>query len=93
MNSGCFGSEFKDILISVQAINRSGEVLTIPGKDIIFGYRSCNLPKDLIFLSASFKGNKKKKEKIKEEIKNLKDKKKRLNLPGLKLVEVHLRIQ
>tara|TARA_B100000959_G_scaffold182872_1_gene191187 strand:- start:173 stop:1081 length:909 start_codon:yes stop_codon:yes gene_type:complete len=77
MNSGCFGSEFKDILISVQAINRSGEVLTIPGKDIIFGYRSCNLPKDLIFLSASFKGNKKKKEKIKEEIKNLKDKKKK----------------
>ena len=75
MNSGCFGSEFKDILISVQAINRSGEVLTIPSKDIIFNYRSCNLPKDLTFLSASFKGNKKKKEQIKEEIKNLKFKK------------------
>ena len=75
MNSGCFGSEFKDILISVQAINRSGEVLTIPSKDIIFNYRSCNLPKDLTFLSASFKGNKKKKEQIKEEIKNLKVKK------------------
>ena len=75
MNSGCFGREFKDILISVQAINRSGEVLTIPAKDIIFDYRSCNLPKDLTFLSASFKGNKKKKEQIKEEIKNLKIKK------------------
>ena len=61
MNSGCFGREFKDILISVQAINRLGEVLTIPSKDIIFDYRSCNLPKDLTFLSASFKGNKKKK--------------------------------
>ena len=60
MNSGCFEKEFKDILISVQAINRSGEVLTIPAKSIIFGYRSCNLPKDLIFLSASFKGYKKK---------------------------------
>ncbi len=75
MNSGCFGSEFKDILISVQAINRLGEVFTIPRKDIVFGYRYCNLPKDLIFLSASFKGNKKKKDKIKEEIKNLKNKK------------------
>ena len=75
MNSGCFGREFKNILLSVQAINRSGEVLTIPTKDIIFDYRSCNLPKDLIFLSASFKGNKKKKEQIKEEIKNLKIKK------------------
>ena len=75
MNSGCFGNEFKDILISVQAVNRLGEVLTIPRKDIIFEYRSCNLPKDLIFLSASFTGNKKKKDEIKDEIKNLKIKK------------------
>ena len=75
MNSGCFGYEFKDILISVQAINRLGEVLTIPRKDIIFKYRSCDLPKDLIFLSASFKANKKKKEEIKEEIKKFKNKK------------------
>jgi len=75
MNSGCFGREFKDILISVQAISRSGEILTIPAKNIIFDYRSCNLPKDLTFLSASFKGNKKKKEKIEEEVKNLKIKK------------------
>ena len=36
MNSGCFDGEFKDILISVQAINRSGSVLLIPAKDIIF---------------------------------------------------------
>ncbi len=75
MNSGCFGSEFKDILISVQAINRFGQVLTIPRKEIVFDYRSCNLSKDLIFLSASFKGNKKKKEEIKEKIKKLKSKK------------------
>ena len=60
MNSGCFGSEFKDILISVQAVNRLGEVLTIPAKDINFNYRSCSLPKDLIFLSATFEGNNKK---------------------------------
>ena len=67
MNSGCFESEFKDILISVQAVNRLGEVLTIPSKDIIFGYRSCNLAEDLIFLSASFKGNKKKKKKLRKK--------------------------
>ena len=30
MNAGCFGSEFKDILISVQAINKSRQVVTIP---------------------------------------------------------------
>ena len=39
MNSGCFGDEFKDILISVQAVNRIGQVLTIPSKDILFNYR------------------------------------------------------
>tara|TARA_Y100000590_G_C15572114_1_gene958999 strand:- start:155 stop:1063 length:909 start_codon:yes stop_codon:yes gene_type:complete len=75
MNSGCFEREFKDILISVQAVNRNGDVLTIQKKDIIFGYRSCNLPTDLIFLSASFKGNKREKKKIESEINNLKTKK------------------
>ena len=75
MNSGCFDSEFKDILVSVQAINRNGEVLTIPTKDILFNYRSCNLPKDLIFLSATFQGKKDNKDNIKETIKKLKIKK------------------
>ncbi len=75
MNSGCFGREFKDILISVQAINNFGEVLTIPSKDIGFSYRSCSLPKNLIFLSATFKGNKKKKEIIEKEVIILKSKK------------------
>ena len=75
MNSGCFDREFKDILISVQAINRSGEILTIPAKEIVFDYRSCDLGKDLIFLSATFKGNKKKKDEIEKEVINLKNKK------------------
>ena len=75
MNSGCFEREFKDILISVQAINRSGEILTIPAKEIGFSYRSCDLGKDLIFLSATFKGNIKKKDKIEKEVNNLKAKK------------------
>ena len=75
MNSGCFDKEFKDILISVQAVNRLGEILTIPAKEIVFNYRSCDLGKDLIFLSATFKGNKKKKDEIEKEVINLKTKK------------------
>ena len=75
MNSGCFGTEFKDVLLSVQAIDRDGKVLTIPSSSIKFEYRSTDLPNDLIFLSASFKGNFKKKNVIKEEITNLKTKK------------------
>ena len=58
MNAGCFGKEFKDILISIQAVNKSGEVKSIPAKEIKFEYRKNNLPEDLIFLSASFRGKK-----------------------------------
>ncbi len=75
MNAGCFKREFKDILISIQAINKSGEVITIPSKDINFKYRDSGLSDDLIFLSASFKGFKKDKDIIKNEIQLLKEKK------------------
>ena len=75
MNAGCFGREFKDILISIQAINKIGQVITIPAKDINFKYRDSNLPDNLIFLSASFKGKKKNSNLIDKEITELKKKK------------------
>ena len=75
MNAGCFKREFKDILISIQAIDKSGQVITIPAKDINFKYRDSGLPESLIFLSASFKGTKKNKDVIKNEIELLKKKK------------------
>jgi UDP-N-acetylmuramate dehydrogenase len=75
MNSGCFKKEFKDILVSVQAIDRMGKVLTIPSSKIKFAYRGSDLDKDLIFLSASFKGELKEKSAIQEYMKIVKDKK------------------
>ncbi len=75
MNAGCFQREFKDILISIQALNKSGQVITIPTKDINFKYRDSGLSDDLIFLSASFKGFKKDKSIIENEIRLLKEKK------------------
>jgi len=75
MNAGCFNREFKDILISVQAINISGQVITIPAKEINFRYRDSGLSNDLIFLSASFKGFKKNSNLIKNEMAKLKEKK------------------
>mgnify|MGYP001333651912 FL=1 len=67
MNAGCFGQEIKDILVSIQAIDKSGNVLTIPAKKIKFDYRNNDLSDNLIFLSASFKGKKKNNNIIKEE--------------------------
>ena len=75
MNAGCFKREFKDILISVQAIDQSGKVITIPANKVTFKYRNNDLEKDLIFLSASFKGEKKDKNLIEKEIFELKKKK------------------
>ena len=72
MNAGCFGKEFKDILLSIQAIDKSGKVVTIRSKDINFEYRNNDLSEDLIFLSASFKGVKSDNLKIKKEMSKLK---------------------
>ena len=75
MNAGCFNREFKDILVSIQAIDREGRVLTIPANKIMFEYRGNDLSENLIFLSASFEGYNKDKDVIKNEIIELKNKK------------------
>ena len=80
MNAGCYGREFKDIIVSVQAIDFHGKVLTISSSEMNFNYRSSNLPKDLIFLSGTFKGTFCKKEQIKIKMNDLK-KQKELSQP------------
>ena len=84
MNAGCFGREFKDILISLQAINKLGQVITIPAREINFKYRDSRLPEDLIFLSASFKGYKKNSDLIKNEMIKLKEKKEKIQPTRIK---------
>ena len=68
MNSGCFEREFKDIILSVQAIDKLGNVITVSKDKIKFGYRECDLNTNLIFLSASLKSNKKSQNLIKEKM-------------------------
>ncbi len=76
INSGCYGKEFKDILLSIQVIDKnSGLIKTIKSSDINFGYRKSNIDKNYIYLSASFKGKKKEKSLIEKEINFLKKKK------------------
>ena len=77
MNAGCFGKEFKDILLSIQTIDKVGNVSTIKSDEIKFEYRKNNLSDNLIFLSASFKGVKKNSTLIENEINKLKEKKKK----------------
>jgi len=75
MNSGCFQREFKDILLSIQAVDKNGKIFTIPSSKIKFIYRGNDLSKDLIFLSASFKGKFEDKQIVQSIINSLKRKK------------------
>ena len=75
MNAGCFGTEIKDILVSIQAVDKNGNILTIPAKEVNFDYRNNDLSDDLIFLSASFKGKKQDTQRILETMSKLKSKK------------------
>jgi len=77
MNSGCYGYDISKILVSVQAIDLSGNIKVIKASEINFSYRDSNLDDNLIFISATFKGKKNKKIDIEEKINTLVEKKKK----------------
>ncbi len=56
MNAGCYGSETKDVLESVVAINRAGRRQVMSLAEMQYSYRHCGAPKDLFFVEAVFKG-------------------------------------
>ncbi len=65
MNSGCYDNDISKVLISLKAINKNSLSETeIKKDDIKFLYRGTNLSKDLIILSAKFKGEPGKKNEI-----------------------------
>lgn len=68
MNSGCYANEISQILLSIKTVDRKGKFKVINSDEIKFSYRGTNLPKDLIILSAKFKGNKGEKKKIRKKI-------------------------
>ena len=88
MNAGCFGKEFKDILLSIQAIDQKGNLITIPSKEINFDYRKNDLSDDLIFLSASFKGVKSTFNKVNSEVKKFCEVNFNINFPLAEITDV-----
>ena len=57
MNSGCYDNDISKILLSIQVIDKNNlSEREIKKKDIKFLYRGTNLTKDLIIISAKFKG-------------------------------------
>ena len=54
MNAGSYGSEFKDIVEFVEAVDNQGNLITLSVDEIGFSYRANSLPKDLIFTRVFF---------------------------------------
>lgn len=48
-NAGCYGSEIKDLLVSIDALDTDGNKKTFTKDDCRFEYRKNNLPNNLIF--------------------------------------------
>ncbi len=73
MNAGAYGREFKDVVISARAIDRSGKLHTLTNADFGFSYRHSGVPEDWVFTSATLQAEKGDAAAIKakmEEIKN-----------------------
>jgi len=77
MNSGCYGEDISKVLVSVQAMDLTGQAKVIYSSDIKFSYRSCNLHSNLIFISATFKGKNENNLNIQKKITDLVERKKK----------------
>jgi UDP-N-acetylmuramate dehydrogenase len=55
-NAGAYGREFKDALISADALDRGGRLHRASTAELGFSYRHCSAPSDWIFTSAIFRG-------------------------------------
>ena len=77
MNSGCYGHEISKILLSFKTIDFGGNIKEILASDINFNYRSISLPKNLIIISAKFKGSVSSRKEIEEKEKEMINKKKK----------------
>lgn len=56
MNAGCYGTETKDVLVSVVALDRTGRRQVMSLEDMNYSYRHSGASQDLIFTEAVFQG-------------------------------------
>lgn len=68
MNAGAFGSEIKDCVVSVKALDGNGAVHDLAPDDMNFAYRHCGAAEDWIFVSAVLRGHPEDKDAIARRI-------------------------
>ena len=69
-NSGAFGYEMKDVLVSVEIMDPGGKVLVVKAEELEFGYRHSGIPHNALLLSAEIKLRKDKKEAVSARVEN-----------------------
>jgi len=55
-NAGAYGGEFKDVLVSAEAVDRNGAIHRVDAAELGFSYRRSAAPADWIFTGAAFRG-------------------------------------
>jgi UDP-N-acetylmuramate dehydrogenase len=55
-NAGAYGSEFKDVLVTADAVDRNGEIHRVTPAELGLSYRHSAAPSDWIFTGAMFRG-------------------------------------
>ncbi len=56
MNAGAYGTEFKDVLVEAEAVDRTGTIHRVTAKDLGMRYRHTDTPDDWIFTGAVLQG-------------------------------------
>lgn len=74
MNAGAYGSEMKDILVGVTALDRAGQSLRLTAEDLKMSYRHTDISEDIIFTGAILKGVKEEYETVKARMNDIKQK-------------------
>lgn len=75
MNAGAYGGEIKDIIVSAEVLDQNGDIHTLGKDELELGYRtSCIMKYGYIVVSATLKLSKGNTDEIKENIKELSQK-------------------
>ena len=68
MNGGAHGTETKDVVVEVRAVDEAGALQVLSNADMKYQYRHCGAPSDFIFTQALFEGREGNPDEIRAEM-------------------------
>ena len=74
MNAGAYGTEVKDVLIAAMGLDKDGLPVSFHRDDLDMRYRYCGVAEGTIFTYGAFEGVKEEKTRVRERLKEIKEK-------------------